>query len=42
MPNEGMDAFANDKGLRQWHAEVKKALGITRPSAVTKETLNPK
>lgn len=41
-PYEGLYAFSNDKGLRLWHDEVKKELGINRPSAVTKETLNPK
>ncbi|MBV8879968.1 MAG: DUF4838 domain-containing protein, partial [Planctomycetaceae bacterium] len=40
-PSEALYAFANEKGLRQWHAEVKKALGINHPSAVTRETLNP-
>ena len=37
--DEGLLAFANDRGLRGWHTAVKKALGIDRPSAVTKEAL---
>jgi hypothetical protein len=41
-PDEGLYAFTNDRNIRQWHANVKKALGITKPSAVTKETLDGK
>jgi hypothetical protein len=39
-PDEGLYAFTNDREIRQWHANVKRALGIDTPSAVTKETLN--
>lgn len=39
-PDEGLYAFTNDRKIRQWHANVKRALGIDTPSAVTKETLN--
>ncbi|MBL9153049.1 MAG: DUF4838 domain-containing protein [Verrucomicrobiales bacterium] len=39
-PDEGLYAFTNDRGIRQWHANVKRALGIDSPSAVTRETLN--
>ena len=35
-PDEGLYGFANDAKLRQWHGEVKAALGIQKPSAVTK------
>ena len=38
-PDEGLYAFTNDVKIRQWHAAVKKALGIDKPSAVTKQTL---
>ncbi len=38
-PDEGLYAFTNDRQLRQWHAQVKRELGIERPSAVTGETL---
>jgi hypothetical protein len=38
-PDEGLYGFANDAGLRRWHAEVKTALGIDKPSAVTKAVL---
>ena len=38
-PDEGLYAFTNDRNIRQWHANVKKALGIDRPSALTKATL---
>jgi hypothetical protein len=40
-PDEGLYAFANDMGLRQWHAAVKRGLGIDRLSAVTREKLRP-
>jgi hypothetical protein len=38
-PDEGLYGFANDAGLRRWHAEVKTALKIEKPSAVTKAAL---
>ena len=38
-PDEGLYAFNNDGNIRQWHAAVKKALGINKPTAVSKETL---
>jgi hypothetical protein len=41
-PDEGLYAFTNDRKIRQWHANVKKALGIDKPSALTKETLGGK
>ena len=41
-PDEGMYAFTNDIKTRQWHGAVKKALGIEKPSALTKATLAPK
>lgn len=41
-PDEGLYAFTNDRKIRQWHANVKKALGIDRPSALTKATLAEK
>jgi hypothetical protein len=31
--DEGLYAFANDAGLRQWHARVKQALGIRQTSS---------
>ncbi|HWL54669.1 MAG TPA: DUF4838 domain-containing protein [Chthoniobacteraceae bacterium] len=37
--DEGLYAFTNDKGYRQWHAAIKKALGITTPSRLTGESL---
>ena len=40
-PDEGLYAYTNDAGLRQWHAAVKKALGIERASAVRGSTLAP-
>jgi hypothetical protein len=40
-PDEGLYAFTNDNGLRQWHAAVKKQLGIDRPTALTKAQLKP-
>jgi hypothetical protein len=39
-PDEGLYAYTNDAGLRRWHAQVKQASGIDRPSAVTRRTLN--
>jgi len=39
-PDEGLYAFTNDSHIRQWHANVKKALDIDKPSAVTKQTLS--
>lgn len=39
-PDEGLYAFTNDRKIRQWHAAVKQALGIEKPSALTKETLS--
>ena len=41
-PDEGLYAFTNDSNNRQWHANVKKALGINKPSALTKQTLSGK
>ena len=38
-PDEGMYAFTNDANIRQWHTAVKKALGIEKPSALTKAQL---
>lgn len=40
-PDEGLYGFTNDAGLRQWHAAVKKQLGIDKPTAVTKALLKP-
>ena len=39
-PDEGLYAYTNAAGIRRWHAQVKQALGIDRPSAVTREKLN--
>jgi hypothetical protein len=41
-PDEGLYAFTNDRGLRQWHSNVKKALGVEHPTALTKELLRAK
>ena len=41
-PDEGLYAFTNDRNIRQWHTNVKKALGIERPTAVSKDTLSRK
>jgi hypothetical protein len=38
--DEGLYAFNNDGQIRQWHAAVKKALGIAKRMAVSKETLS--
>jgi hypothetical protein len=38
-PDEGLYAYTNDTGIRRWHSQVKQALGIDRPSALTKATL---
>jgi hypothetical protein len=38
-PDEGLYAFTNDRNLRQWHAAVKRELGVDQPSAVTGKTL---
>lgn len=38
-PDEGLYAFTNDAKIRQWHTAVKKALGIEKPTALTKQTL---
>ncbi len=38
-PDEGLYAFTNDANIRQWHAAVKKALGIDKPTALTKAKL---
>lgn len=38
-PDEGLYAFTNDNGLRQWHAAVKRELGIDRPTRLTKALL---
>ncbi|MBM3887502.1 MAG: DUF4838 domain-containing protein [Verrucomicrobia bacterium] len=41
-PDEGLYAFTNDAHLRQWHAAVKKALGVNKPSPLTKAALAAK
>jgi len=38
-PDEGLYAFTNDVNIRQWHAAVKKAVGIDKSSALTKAKL---
>lgn len=38
-PDEGLYAFTNDRGLRQWHAKVKETLGIEKETALTLEKL---
>lgn len=38
-PDEGLYAFTNDRGLRQWHSAVKEALGIDKATELTKEKL---
>jgi hypothetical protein len=38
-PDEGLYAFTNDAGIRQWHTAVKNALGIDKPTALTKKAL---
>jgi hypothetical protein len=38
-PDEGLYAYTNDAGIRQWHGAVKKELGIDQPSALTKAQL---
>jgi len=40
--DEGLYAFTNDKGLRQWHAAVKKLLRIDTPTRLTSATLAAK
>jgi len=37
--DEGLYAFTNDRKLRQWHSAVKAALGIDKPTALTRESL---
>ena len=37
--DEGLYAFTNDRKLRQWHARVKEALGIEKPTALTQASL---
>lgn len=37
--DEGLYAFTNDGGLRQWHAAVKAALGVDEPTLLTRESL---
>lgn len=39
-PDEGLYAFTNDGQLRQWHAAVKRELGIDQPTRLTKATLS--
>jgi hypothetical protein len=39
-PDEGLYAYTNDSRNRQWHAQVKKELGIEKPSALTKQALS--
>jgi hypothetical protein len=38
-PDEGLYGFTVDRGMRQWHAQVKQALGIEKPSSVNKASL---
>jgi hypothetical protein len=38
-PDEGLYAFNNDGHIRQWHAAVKKALGIDKPTALSRDLL---
>ena len=38
-PDEGLYAFTNDAKIRQWHTAVKNALGIDKPSELTKANL---
>ena len=40
-PDEGLYAQTNDAKVRQWHTEVKRQLGIDKPSALTLSTLQP-
>ena len=40
-PDEGLYAFTNDSGIRQWHSAVKRELGIDQRTALTKATLAP-
>jgi len=37
--DEGLYAFTNDQKIRQWHGAVKAALGIEKPTALTRESL---
>jgi hypothetical protein len=41
-PDEGLYTYNNDGHIRQWHAAVKQALGIEKPTAVSRETLTGK
>jgi hypothetical protein len=38
-PDEGLYAFTNDSGIRQWHTNVKKELGLDKPSLLTRQSL---
>jgi len=38
--DEGLYAFTNDRGLRQWHSAVKQALGLDEPTLLTRESLS--
>ncbi len=38
--DEGLYAYTNDAGNRQWHAAVKQSLNIDRPTALTKAKLS--
>ena len=38
-PDEGLYAFTNDAGIRQWHTRIKRELNIDRPSPMTKAAL---
>ena len=38
-PDEGLYAFTNDGKMRQWHAAVKKELGVDKPTQLTKALL---
>lgn len=40
-PDEGLYAFTNDAKIRQWHAAVKKALGIDKPTLLNLQLLEP-
>lgn len=38
--DEGLYAFTNDAGIRQWHSHVKKELGINEPTLLTLDKLS--
>jgi hypothetical protein len=37
--DEGLYTFINDRNMRQWHGAVKKEMGISKPTRLTKELL---